>query len=91
VSKREYKRKFVRLHARTYLLIGALQRPFGDAFGIAAGVSRLKSWWHVELLKGNVTECKLSDASEYNDRNCNGEVANGSSDHIIAEEWRISE
>jgi hypothetical protein len=72
-------------------LIGALQRPLGGAFGSAAGVSRLKSWWHVELLKRNLTECKLGDASEYNDRNCNGEIANGSSNDVVAEERRVSE
>ena len=43
------------------------------------------------MLKRNVTEGKLSDAREHNDRNGNGEIANGSPNHIVAEEGRVPE
>lgn len=65
--------------------------PVSSAVGRAACKSRFECWRHVEFLEWNFAECKLGNASEYNDGDSDGEITDGRSDRVVAKERRGSE
>jgi len=77
--------------APRFLELKTLFWPVAAAVGCTTSEGWFKLGRNVELFKLNITKGKLGNASEGNDQNGNGEIADRSSNHIIAEEGQMME